>query len=75
MDTLYDVVMSHSLGGLVMLCLFLFLPKTKETTIILVDPPLELMVEQFQQGKNRFLKEFEDAKTADEYMAEHSALS
>jgi pimeloyl-ACP methyl ester carboxylesterase len=74
-DTPYDVIISHSLGGLVTLCLFPFLPKTKETTVILVDPPLELTAEQFQQGKNRFLKEIEDAKTADEHMSEHPAWS
>ncbi|OAX39039.1 alpha/beta-hydrolase [Rhizopogon vinicolor AM-OR11-026] len=37
----YDVVIGHSLGGMVALSLLLFLPKEKETTVILVDPPLE----------------------------------
>ncbi|KAG1820464.1 alpha beta-hydrolase [Suillus subaureus] len=75
MDMSYDVIIGHSLGGLVTLSLLPFLPKTKETTIILADPPLELTAEQFQQGKNRFLKEIEDAKTTDEHMAEHPAWS
>ncbi|KAG2370078.1 Alpha/Beta hydrolase protein [Suillus spraguei] len=74
-NTSYNVIIGHSLGGLVALSLFPFLPKTKETTIILVDPPLELPVEQFEQGKIRFLKEIEDAKTAEEHMAEHPTWS
>ncbi|KAG1874705.1 Alpha/Beta hydrolase protein [Suillus subalutaceus] len=51
-DMSYDVIIGHSLGGIVAVSLFPFLPKTKETTVILADPPLELTVEQFQQGKN-----------------------
>ncbi|KAG2043127.1 Alpha/Beta hydrolase protein [Suillus americanus] len=74
-DMSYDVIIGHSLGGLVTVSLLPFLPKTKETTVILVDPPLELTTEQFQQGKNKFLKEIEDAKTADKHMAEHPAWS
>ncbi|KAG2043128.1 Alpha/Beta hydrolase protein [Suillus americanus] len=75
MDTSYDVIIGHSLGGLVTLSLFPFLPKTKETTVILVDPPLERTGEQFKKSQNRFLKEIEDAKTVDEHMAEHPAWS
>ncbi|KAG1820465.1 Alpha/Beta hydrolase protein [Suillus subaureus] len=75
MDMPYDVIIGHSLGGLVALSLFPYLPKTKETTVILVDPPLELTVEQFKKSKNKFLKEIEDSKTADEHMAEHPAWS
>lgn len=75
MDMSYDVIISHSLGGLVTLPLLPFLPKTKETTVILVDPPLERTAEQFKKDKIRFLKEIADARTAEEHMAEHPPWS
>jgi hypothetical protein len=75
MDMSYDVIISHSLGGLVTLSLLSFLPKTKETIVILVDPPLERTAEQFKKDKIRFLKEITDARTADEHMAEHPPWS
>ncbi|KAG2040501.1 Alpha/Beta hydrolase protein, partial [Suillus americanus] len=40
-DTSYDVVVGCSLGGTVALSLLQFLPKTKEVTVILLDPPIE----------------------------------
>lgn len=40
--TSYDVIVGHSLGGPVVLSLLQFLPKTKETTVILLDPALEI---------------------------------
>ncbi|KAG2339859.1 alpha/beta-hydrolase [Suillus weaverae] len=75
MDMSYDVIIGHSLGGLVTLSLLPFLPKTKETTVILVDPPLERTAEQFKVDKKRFMKEIADARTADEHMAQHPAWS
>ncbi|KAG1827940.1 Alpha/Beta hydrolase protein [Suillus variegatus] len=41
-DTSYDVIVGHSLGGPVTLSLLQFLPKTKQTAVILLDPPLEI---------------------------------
>ncbi|KAG2069397.1 alpha/beta-hydrolase [Suillus decipiens] len=38
----YDVIVGHSLGGPVALALLPFLPKTKETNLILLDPPLAI---------------------------------
>ncbi|KAG2158932.1 Alpha/Beta hydrolase protein [Suillus bovinus] len=75
MDMSYDVIIGHSLGGLVILSLLPFLPKTKGTTVILVDPPLQRTAEQFKNDKIRFMKEITDARTADEHMAEHPAWS
>jgi len=71
----YDVIIGHSLGGTVALSLLPFLPKEKETTVILVDPPLEVPVERFEIDKNRILKEFTNAKTVEQRMAENPALS
>ncbi|KAG1755981.1 Alpha/Beta hydrolase protein [Suillus lakei] len=75
MDTSYDVIIGHSLGGVVTLSLLPFLPKTKETTVILVDPPLEISAEKREKRKQWFLKEIADGKNADEHMAEHPAWS
>ncbi|KAG1874005.1 Alpha/Beta hydrolase protein [Suillus tomentosus] len=74
MDTHYDVIIGHSLGGLVTLSLLPFLPKTKETTVILLDPPFERL-ETLEKERIWFLKEIADARTADEYMAENPAWS
>ncbi|KAG1753772.1 Alpha/Beta hydrolase protein [Suillus paluster] len=75
MDTSYDVIIGHSLGGPVALSLLPFLPKTKETTVILLDPSLELTEEMVKVNKNRFLKEMMNVKTAEEHMAENPAWS
>ncbi|KAG2077689.1 alpha beta-hydrolase [Suillus decipiens] len=74
-NTSYDVIIGHSLGGLVALSLFPFLPKTKETTVILADPPLESTGETFKNASISFLKEVADRRTTDEFMAENPAWS
>ncbi|KAG1729269.1 Alpha/Beta hydrolase protein [Suillus lakei] len=75
MDTSYDVIIGHSLGGAVTLSLLPFLPKTKETTIILLDPAVELTEETAGKSENWFLKEIANVRTADEHMAENPAWS
>ncbi|KAG1791450.1 Alpha/Beta hydrolase protein [Suillus plorans] len=75
MDTSYDVIISHSFGCQVNLSLLPFLPKTKETTVILVDPPLELTEVQVKMNQNLFLELTTNVKTAEEYMAENPAWS
>lgn len=75
MDTSYDVIIGHSLGGLVALSLLPFLPKRKETTIILVDPVLELTEEMLEISEKKFLNDLVNVKTADEHMAENPAWS
>ncbi|KAG2040498.1 Alpha/Beta hydrolase protein [Suillus americanus] len=64
-DTSYDVVVGHSLGGPVTLSLLQFLPKTKEATVILLDPPLEIE-ETTEIYKSWFLNEVANAKTTEE---------
>ncbi|OJA13422.1 hypothetical protein AZE42_05780 [Rhizopogon vesiculosus] len=71
----YDVIIGHSLGGAVALSLLPLLPEEKETTVILVDPPLEVTAEGSEMHKKRILKEFTSAKTVEEWMAENPALS
>jgi len=64
-DISYDVVVGHSLGGTVALSLLQFLPKTKEVTVILLDPPLEIEGTT-EMYKSWFLNEVANVKTAKE---------
>ncbi|KAG1755984.1 hypothetical protein EDB19DRAFT_446047 [Suillus lakei] len=64
-DMSYDVIIGHSLGGTVALSLLSFLPKTKETTVILLDPPLEPTEEATQLTMQYALSE---TVTAEELM-------
>jgi pimeloyl-ACP methyl ester carboxylesterase len=74
-NTSYDVIIGHSLGGTVALALLPFLPKGKETTIVLVDPALEFPDEQLARNKIMFLKEVASLRSPDEHMAENPAWS
>jgi pimeloyl-ACP methyl ester carboxylesterase len=69
-DTSYDVVIGRSLGGTVALSLLPFLPKTKETAVILLDPPLE-MEGTIEVDKSQFLSAVANVKTAEELANEH----
>lgn len=69
-DTSYDVIIGHSLGGTVALSLLPFLPKTKETTLILLDPPLEAG-ETIEMHKSWFLNEVANIKTTEELVDEY----
>ncbi|KAG1753770.1 uncharacterized protein EDB91DRAFT_1077475 [Suillus paluster] len=75
MDTSYDVIIAHSFGGPVALSLLPFLPKTKETTIILVDPVLEVAEEKLKVNRNWFLTEMANVRTTEEHMTENPAWS
>ncbi|KAG0702371.1 Alpha/Beta hydrolase protein [Suillus ampliporus] len=75
MDTSYDVIIAHSFGGPVALSLLPFLPKTKETTIILVDPVLEVAEEKLKTNKNWFLNEMTNVRTTEERMVGNPAWS
>jgi len=55
--------------------LFPFLPRTKETTVILVDPVVEIPDAALVNNKNTFLEEIENPKSADEWMAENPSWS
>ncbi|KAG1785732.1 Alpha/Beta hydrolase protein [Suillus plorans] len=64
-DTSYDVIVGHSLGGPVALSLLQFLPKTKETAVILLDPPLEIEGTS-EMHKNWFLNEVTNVRSTEE---------
>lgn len=76
LDTSYDVIMGHSFGCLVTLSLLPFLPKTKETTIILVDPAIEITEVQFNSYQNVFLRwTANHVNTTEEHMVENPVWS
>ncbi|KAG1717330.1 Alpha/Beta hydrolase protein [Suillus paluster] len=75
MDTSYDVIIGHSLGGTTTLALLPFLPRTKETTVILVDPPLDITEETTNMYRDIFLNEVTNVRTADEHMVENRTWS
>lgn len=75
MDTSYDVIIGHSFGGAVAVSLLPFLPKTKETTVILLDPGLEATEEQTKMNLNLFLKETANIKPVEVHMAKNPAWS
>ncbi|KAG2339857.1 alpha/beta-hydrolase [Suillus weaverae] len=75
MDTSFDVVIGHSFGCLVTFSLLPFLPKTKETTVILVDPAIELTEVQINGFQNLFLQWTANVRTAEEHMAENPTWS
>ncbi|KAG1886560.1 Alpha/Beta hydrolase protein [Suillus subluteus] len=68
-DTSYDVVIGRSLGGTVALSLLQFLPKTKEVTVILLDPPLE-REGTAEMDKSLFLDAVANVKTAEQLVDE-----
>ncbi|KAG1730353.1 Alpha/Beta hydrolase protein [Suillus lakei] len=75
MDMSYDVIIGHSFGGSVALSLLPFLPKKKETTVILLDPGLELTEKRGGINSNLFLKEIANVKAADVHMVQNPAWS
>jgi hypothetical protein len=75
MGTSYDVIIGHSLGGPVTLSLLPFLPNTKETAVILLDPPLELTKETVDKYENLLLEKIVNVRTVDDHMAENPAWS
>lgn len=70
----YDVIIGHSLGGAVALSLLPFLPKKKGTTVILIDPALEISDEQLEMGI-KFLEEVANVTPVDQCMSENPAWS
>ncbi|KAG2370082.1 Alpha/Beta hydrolase protein [Suillus spraguei] len=74
MDT-FDVIIGHSFGCPVTLSLLPFLPKTKETTIILVDSDLDFSQAQINIFKDYVVDWTTNIRTVEEHMAENPAWS
>jgi pimeloyl-ACP methyl ester carboxylesterase len=75
MGTSYDVIIGHSFGGPVALSLLPFLPKTQNTTVILLDPALELTEEKIKMNTQLVIDELARIRTPEEHMAENPTWS
>jgi len=62
----YDIVIGHSMGGAVVLSLLKYLPKTKPTSVVLVDSAVELTAEE---RKARFSNDVRSIPSVEDYMA------
>ncbi|KAG2036407.1 Alpha/Beta hydrolase protein [Suillus americanus] len=67
----YDIVIGHSMGGAVVLSLLKYLPKTRPTSVVLIDSSVELTAEQMMARRARASN---DARvnpnlTVEDYMA------
>jgi pimeloyl-ACP methyl ester carboxylesterase len=65
----YDIVIGHSMGALVVLSLLKYLPKTKPTSVVLIDSSMELTAEQIVDGRVMFSSDVRNNPTAEDYMA------
>lgn len=75
MGTSYDVIIGHSLGGPVTLSLLPFLPKAQNTTVILLDPALELKEEKIKMNAQLVENELTRIRAPEEHMADNPAWS
>ncbi|KAI9570439.1 Alpha/Beta hydrolase protein [Boletus coccyginus] len=69
-DRTYDIVVGHSLGGIVAAALFPLLKSIRPVRVILVDPPLEVAPESVAFHKKRFLDIVRNPKTPEAYLRE-----
>ncbi|KAG2347236.1 alpha/beta-hydrolase [Suillus weaverae] len=65
----YDIVIGHSMGGLVVLSLLKYLPKTKPTSVVLIDTALEITAEEMVDWRVKFSGDVRNNPTAEDYMA------
>jgi hypothetical protein len=75
MGTSYDVIIGHSFGGPVTLSLLPFLPKTQNTTVILLDPALELTEDKIKMNAQLVENELTRIRTPEEHMADNPTWS
>ncbi|KAG9313238.1 Alpha/Beta hydrolase protein [Chiua virens] len=74
-DYPYDVVVGHSLGGVVAAALFPYLKSTRSVHVVLVDPPLEVPFEFHNIARQKFMKDLKNPKSPEEYQQEDSSWS
>jgi pimeloyl-ACP methyl ester carboxylesterase len=65
----YDIIIGHSMGGLVVLSLLKYLPKTKPTSVVLVDSSVETTAEEMVERRVRFSSEVKSNLNVEDYMA------
>ncbi|KAG1815301.1 Alpha/Beta hydrolase protein [Suillus variegatus] len=64
----YDIVIGHSMGALVVLSLLKYLPKAKHTSVVLIDPSLEIAAERMVDWKVKLSDHSRTNLTAEDYM-------
>ncbi|KAG1753768.1 Alpha/Beta hydrolase protein [Suillus paluster] len=64
----YDIVIGHSMGGLVVLSLLKYLPKAKPTSVVLIDSSLEVTAEQRVDRTVKFFDDVRTNPTVEDYM-------
>ncbi|KIJ60993.1 hypothetical protein HYDPIDRAFT_177195 [Hydnomerulius pinastri MD-312] len=70
-NTVYDVIIGHSLGGNVALALMPFLPQDRTTPVILVDPGLELDQHLVESIRKIYTEEIRNVRSIEAQMAEN----
>ncbi|KAG2339856.1 alpha/beta-hydrolase [Suillus weaverae] len=65
----YDIVIGHSMGAHVVLSLLKYLPKTKPTSVVLIDPSVEITAEQMVDFRAKLSNNIRSNPTAEDYMA------
>ncbi|KAG1773937.1 Alpha/Beta hydrolase protein [Suillus occidentalis] len=65
----YDIVIGHSMGALVVLSLLKYLPKTKPTSVVLIDSSMEIPAEQMVDWRAMLSNDIKINPTAEDYMA------
>ncbi|KAG2343444.1 alpha/beta-hydrolase [Suillus weaverae] len=67
----YDIVIGHSMGGLVVLSLLKYLPKTRPTSVVLIDSSVELTAEQIAARRAKISNDYRvnPNPTAEDHMA------
>jgi pimeloyl-ACP methyl ester carboxylesterase len=65
----YDIVIGHSVGGLVVLSLLKYLPKTKPTSVVVIDAAVELSAEEMVERRVRFSSDVRSNHNVEDYMA------
>ena len=70
-NTHYDIIMGHSLGGAVLAELLPFLPQRRPISVILVDPALEIAPDIVDMARRYFSDDIANVRPIDAYMAEN----
>jgi len=68
-DTEYDIIIGHSMGGLVVLSLLKYLPKDRPVSVVLIDSTLEMTAEQKVERRVRWLEDVKSNRSAEDYAA------
>ncbi|KAI5983875.1 alpha beta-hydrolase [Pisolithus marmoratus] len=65
----YDVIIAHSLGSTVVAALLLSLPRSRSTSLVLVDPSLEFSPEFVKAVKEEWADSVANVKPVEDFMA------